>query len=187
MSLEEARRDAKEIPPADGGELRPAPLIVEPLRARLVHAARHDRLGIGPEHGLDVDLRCEQRQLREDIAATAEPYDLADEVRTVDRHERALPDLVEHADRGALCIALREPRVALVHAAALRCAGTSVPARRPSCSMWRGISSILRGSDTYTVRPSARNLSTNAIGLPLRQATTRSGASATIRSRSGLS
>ena len=93
------------MPLTHGAQLRPAPPVRLPrVIARLTHAG-DDGLRVRRQHGLHVRFGHQGRQVGEHVVPAAEADHLADQVRTVDRHQRPVPDLVEHAHRRAPAVA----------------------------------------------------------------------------------
>lgn len=108
------------------GQARPcAP--ARKARQRLIGGTRagsrgHDDFGVGSEHRLVRHGRHQRREPREHVAAAAQRDHLAEQTRPVQRHERAIPDLIEHRHGRPRRVAraqLRD-RVAIVRGRRLR-------------------------------------------------------------------
>jgi hypothetical protein len=57
----------------------------------LAHAAGDDHLGLGGQHGFDIDGGRQHRQLGKHVVAAAQADHVGDEVLAVDGHQRAVP------------------------------------------------------------------------------------------------
>src|SRR5712664_1476783 len=76
--------------------------------ARIVPGGDDD-LRIGGEHRLGVHQRRDDRRVGEDVAPAAERERVGDEMLTVQRHEGAIGELVEHVEHRAATVGLAQP------------------------------------------------------------------------------